>query len=565
MAETLEQLLINTLKKEVQRSFSNHPISKLSDSSRIEDFIIPNSRDHQILKDTFMVTFLLKVEKECPLKEKIIPPLRYCLGLFNSQQSLKKDIAEIFDSILETEIESTEVPNEIMTWCAIGFEVINVCAASGIDIQFSYLDVACINISDIVCGLACEYSEGKQLDQVNQTFEIIKNLKNYKVEADYFLYTLCDVLIDLITEKHNLDGIEESKKASREEVTRSSQWIAWMEELQTEDENQVNDIKDLKIKFIEKEKVIISKPQEQNINPVSDSSKSDPQMIDFYLIDEKKLNYQQAASFANTKVSVNVGIHKGTYDGQKIVVKVYNLQGELEGDMKNNIFKEIEIYQILSQEGQKNTDLCFIKFHGAIIKNNQVKIVLDHYDHNLMDYITHLKSTKFQFEDLQFNAIAYRLVFSYNYMKNLGIFHQDIKPHNILVDQYWNLRIIDFDVSFVKILDATLPPTGVFPIQGTEGYLSPELQKIKNNEQPRYFNIEKSDVYSLGLVFYQMLTYEKVNGVKNKKLHAKIESLTFISQETKDYLLSMLARNPKKRPTFSEVLTGIPFIPKTGQ
>jgi serine/threonine protein kinase len=53
--------------------------------------------------------------------------------------------------------------------------------------------------------------------------------------------------------------------------------------------------------------------------------------------------------------------------------------------------------------------------------------------------------------------------------------------------------------------------------------------------------------------------------VKNKKLHAKIESLTFISQETKDYLLSMLARNPKKRPTFSEVLTGIPFIPKTGQ
>jgi serine/threonine protein kinase/Tfp pilus assembly protein PilF len=84
-----------------------------------------------------------------------------------------------------------------------------------------------------------------------------------------------------------------------------------------------------------------------------------------------------------------------------------------------------------------------------------------------------------------------------------GIVHRDIKPENILLDKKGRVKIADFGLA--KILgqepkDFRL--TGVRDVVGTPHYMAPE-QVEKPSEVDH-----RADIYSLGVVFYEMLTGE---------------------------------------------------------
>ena len=74
--------------------------------------------------------------------------------------------------------------------------------------------------------------------------------------------------------------------------------------------------------------------------------------------------------------------------------------------------------------------------------------------------------------------------------------HRDVKPGNILVDQNDNVKVTDFGIARASG-DSTLTATG--SILGSAHYLSPE-QASGGKIEP------SSDVYSLGIVLYEMLT-----------------------------------------------------------
>ncbi len=92
-----------------------------------------------------------------------------------------------------------------------------------------------------------------------------------------------------------------------------------------------------------------------------------------------------------------------------------------------------------------------------------------------------------------------------------GIVHRDIKPENILVDKRGRVKIADFGLA--KLLGTT-SSTGVSPVQkpftltgtgqvmGTWNYMAPEQL-----EHPQTVD-HRADIYSLGVVFYEMLTGE---------------------------------------------------------
>ncbi len=84
-----------------------------------------------------------------------------------------------------------------------------------------------------------------------------------------------------------------------------------------------------------------------------------------------------------------------------------------------------------------------------------------------------------------------------------GIVHRDIKPENILLDKKGRVKIADFGIA--KIMggaerDMTL--TGMGEMVGTPAYMAPEQIEHPGDVDHR------ADIYSLGVVFYQMLTGE---------------------------------------------------------
>src|SRR5947199_4323543 len=76
-----------------------------------------------------------------------------------------------------------------------------------------------------------------------------------------------------------------------------------------------------------------------------------------------------------------------------------------------------------------------------------------------------------------------------------GIVHRDIKPHNVLVDAEGRVKVTDFGIARA----GTSQMTEVGSIVGTAQYLSPEQAKGTAVDQ-------RSDIYSLGIVLYELLT-----------------------------------------------------------
>ncbi len=78
----------------------------------------------------------------------------------------------------------------------------------------------------------------------------------------------------------------------------------------------------------------------------------------------------------------------------------------------------------------------------------------------------------------------------------LGVVHRDLKPQNIMIDPEGNARILDFGIA--RFLDTeTVTASGV--MIGTPEYMSPEQIDLKDVD-------ERSDIYSLGIILFEMLT-----------------------------------------------------------
>ncbi|MFC2160967.1 protein kinase [Acidobacteriota bacterium] len=79
---------------------------------------------------------------------------------------------------------------------------------------------------------------------------------------------------------------------------------------------------------------------------------------------------------------------------------------------------------------------------------------------------------------------------------NLGVVHRDLKPNNIMIDKGGNAKIMDFGIARA-IKGKSITGSGV--VIGTPQYMSPEQVEGKEVDQ-------QSDIYSLGIILYEMLT-----------------------------------------------------------
>ena len=85
-----------------------------------------------------------------------------------------------------------------------------------------------------------------------------------------------------------------------------------------------------------------------------------------------------------------------------------------------------------------------------------------------------------------------------DYMHKRGIVHRDLKPENVMVNDRDEIKLIDFGIAMKE--DARrLTFVNVSSMLGTPDYIAPEQVQGKRGDQ-------RSDMYALGVMFYEMLT-----------------------------------------------------------
>lgn len=93
-----------------------------------------------------------------------------------------------------------------------------------------------------------------------------------------------------------------------------------------------------------------------------------------------------------------------------------------------------------------------------------------------------------------------QMVYALRAAHQQGLTHHNLKPENVLFDLYGNVKLSDFGLGRVIEVDQTKGMPQVFVGTGGMAYLSPELISRQKEAGP------SSDVYSLGIVLYEMMT-----------------------------------------------------------
>ena len=145
---------------------------------------------------------------------------------------------------------------------------------------------------------------------------------------------------------------------------------------------------------------------------------------------------------------------------------------------------------------------------------------------------------------------------------SVGVLHRDLKPGNVMLREDGTIVLIDFGLAKQVELDAEITATG--EIFGTPYYMSPEQGHGKDVD-------ERSDIYSLGIIFYEMLTGQKPflaptpMAVIYKHSHAPRPQLPASMAHWTGVLTGMIAKNPADRyASAREVVAAVDAVLRAG-
>ena len=200
--------------------------------------------------------------------------------------------------------------------------------------------------------------------------------------------------------------------------------------------------------------------------------------------------------------------------------------------------KEIEIME-------KTDNINIIKIITSIENKDYIFIIMEYCDKGDLRHFLKRRALK----EHNVKNLMVQLVSGMQYMYNNNIYHRDLKPQNILIDKYYNLKITDFGLA----KDDDENPL-FETICGSPMYMAPEIMKYKKYDK-------KADLWSLGIIFYELLTgktpftannhMELLENIEKQKIY--FPSHIKISHDARDLLVRLLNKNSKERITWDQL------------
>ena len=200
-----------------------------------------------------------------------------------------------------------------------------------------------------------------------------------------------------------------------------------------------------------------------------------------------------------------------------------------------------------------------VKYFGTFEDQYHIHIVMEYLKGQDLLKIISLKNYT-HFEEKYMCQIIHQLLKALAFIHSKNIIHRDIKPENILFSDkrnYSTLKLIDFGLATFSKHD--------HKSVGTPFYMSPEM--IDGNSDPL------SDMWSVGVIVYQMITGKLPFEVKNKEnenLYDKIKNENYntenledieYSDEVKDFISKALQKDVNTRMTIQQAMNH-PWIQK---
>ena len=225
-------------------------------------------------------------------------------------------------------------------------------------------------------------------------------------------------------------------------------------------------------------------------------------------------------------------------DGRTVAIKVPHAEMEADPVLVERFRREQEIGQELDHPGIVKT------YDGE--ERSRLYMVIEWVEGRLLRSIL---SEERQFSVERATRLTLEILDALDTMHKYGIVHRDLKPENIMVDGEDGIKLIDFGIAMKE--DARrITFVGMSPALGTPDYIAPEQVKGQRGDH-------RSDIYSLGVMLYEMLAgqppYTGSNplAVMNERLLHDPEPVRKlrreVSPELEEILNRALERDPRRR------------------
>ena len=218
--------------------------------------------------------------------------------------------------------------------------------------------------------------------------------------------------------------------------------------------------------------------------------------------------------------------------GTLVVLKVARDREDEDEQPVDSFRRFLQEYEI----AQRIASRAVVRHYDLGVSDEHAWLVMEYFARG--DLRRRLRARLTPREALQFAAaVAHALAA----VHAAGVLHRDLKPGNVMLRQDGSIALIDFGMSKDAALALDITETGT--IFGTPHYMSPE----QGHAEPLD---ERSDLYSLGVILFEMLTREKPFRAENP--------MAIVYKHRKDAIPRLPAKFSHVQPVLEKLMAKLP-------